>query len=448
MSDPGASPGLEFENQTHMTTDQAAGAPAPGERGQGRPLIVVNCGQLLTLAGPARPRAGAELRELGVVRNATMVVENGRISAIGSYRELSPQLSRGVDAIDAGGRAVLPGFVDAHTHLVFGGNRIGDFEQRIAGRTYQEIAAAGGGIASTLEATRKASAEELLRAAKRHAQWFLAGGATTIEAKSGYGLSAEAELKILDVLKSLRERTPLRIVPTLLAAHMVPPEFRDHREAYLQIIMDRLIPQVAEGSLARYCDVFCDDHAFTLEEARRVLLAAKRNGLGLRMHVEQFRADGGAKLAAELGANTADHLECTNAEGFEALRNASVQPVLLPASVFALSRTEYPNARAMIAAGLAPVIASDFNPGSSPTTSMPFIISLAALYLRMLPSEAIVASTINAAASLEMAQEVGSLEPGKRADFVIHECEDYRELAYFIAAPIRPRVFVGGVEAI
>jgi imidazolonepropionase len=447
-SDPGANSGLEFENPTHMMTDPATIAPPRGEREQHRPLVVVNCGQLLTLAGPARPRSGAELREIGVVRDATMFVENGRISAIGSYHELSPHLPRGVDTIDAGGRSVLPGFVDAHTHLVFGGNRIGDFEQRIAGRTYQEIAAAGGGIAFTLAATRKASGEELLRAARRHAQWFLAGGVTTIEAKSGYGLNEESELKILGVLQSLQEETPLRIVPTLLAAHMVPPEFRDDREAYLQIIVDRLLPQVAADSLARYCDVFCDDHAFTVDEARRVLLAAKQNGLGLRMHVEQFRADGGAQLAAELGANTADHLECTNADGFEALRKAGVQPVLLPASVFALSRSEYPNARAMITAGLAPVIASDFNPGSSPTPSMPFIITLAALYLRMLPSEAIVASTINAAASLELAHEVGSLEPGKRADFVIHECEDYRELAYFIAAPARPRVFVGGVEVI
>ncbi len=445
-SDSGASPGLEFENQTHMSTEAGRVAPTHREGEQHRPFVVVNCGQLLTLAGPARPRSGAELTELGLLRDAAMYVENGRVSAIGPYRELSPQLPRDVDAVDAGGRAVLPGFVDAHTHLVFGGNRIGDFEQRIAGRTYQEIAAAGGGIASTLAATRKAGSEELLRAAKRHAQWFLAGGVTTIEAKSGYGLNEESELKILGVLKSLQEQTPLRIVPTLLAAHMIPPEFRHDREAYLRIIIDRLIPQVAERSLARYCDVFCDDHAFTVDEARRVLQAAKQNGLGLRMHVEQFRADGGARLAAELGATTADHLECANAEGFEALRKAGVQPVLLPASVFALSRNAYPNARAMIAAGLAPVIASDFNPGSSPTPSMPFIITLAALYLRMLPSEAIVASTINAAASLEMAHEVGSLEPGKRADFVIHECEDYRELAYFIAAPTRPRVFVGGVE--
>lgn len=431
-----------------MTLDQAGGAVHSGVRVRSQTSIVVNCGQLLTLAGPARPRAGAELQELGLLRDAAMSIKDGCVAAVGSYKDLQSQLPNDVEVIDAGGRAVLPGFVDAHTHLVFGGNRIGDFEQRIAGRTYQEIAASGGGIASTLDHTRRASEAELLGTARRHAEWFLRGGTTTIEAKSGYGLTEQSELKILHVLRSLQELTQLRIVPTLLAAHIVPAEFREDREGYIALITEQLVPEVSRSGLARYCDVFCDEHAFTVDEARRILQKAKQSGLGLRMHVEQFRVDGGAKLAAELGAKTADHLECTNAEGIEALRVARVQPVLLPASVFALSRTEYPDARAMIAAGLAPVIASDFNPGSSPTASMPFILALAALYLRMLPSEAIVASTINAAASLDLADEVGSLEPGKRADFVIHECEDYRELAYFLATPARPRVFVDGCEVV
>lgn len=429
-----------------MNSNQAADVSPSGPRNAQRPVIVVNCGQLVTLAGPPGPRAGAQLQDLGILHDGAMYIEGGRIATVGPYPEIRSGLVDTVEVIDAGGRVVLPGFVDAHTHPVFGGNRMDDFEQRVAGHTYQEIAAAGGGISSTLEATRNASEDDLLRVAERHAQWFLRGGTTTIEAKSGYGLSEESEQKILRVLRSLQERTPLRVVPTLLAAHIVPPEFRLDREAYLRTIIDRMIPDAARASLARYCDVFCDDHAFTVEEARRILIAAKQSGLGLRMHVEQFRVDGGAKLAAELGASTADHLECSDAEGFKALRDAGVQPVLLPASVFALSRTDYPNARAMIAAGLAPVLASDFNPGSSPTTSMPFILSLAALYLRMLPSEAIVASTINAAASLERSHEIGSLEIGKRADFVIHECDDYRELAYFIATPARPRVFVDGKE--
>ena len=420
--------------------DHDLDVPAP------QPVLVVNCGQLVTVAGPARARAGAELRELGILREAAIYVENGRIVAAGAYRELKTRVRRGATEIDAGGRAVLPGFVDAHTHPVFGGNRIGDFEKRVAGSTYEEIAAGGGGIASTVKATRDAGEEELLLIAERHARWFLRGGTTTIEAKSGYGLNEAAELKLLRVLRALGERSLLEVVPTLLAAHTVPAEFRNDRAGYVRIVVERLIPAVAEQSLARFCDVFCDRHAFTVDEARTILTAAKQHGLGLRAHVEQFGADGGAKLAAELGAATADHLECSDQAGFAALRKAGVQPVLLPASVFALGRVEYPNARAMIAAGLAPVIASDFNPGSSPVASMPFVLSLAALYLRMTPAEAVVAATINAAASLGLAHEIGSLEAGKRASFVIHECEDYRDLAYYIAAPARPRVFVAGRE--
>lgn len=431
-----------------MKLDEVKEAEDRGGQVSPKTSIVVNCGQLLTLSGPSRPRVGSELQQLGILNDAAMYTVDGRIAAVGSYHELRPLLVKQTEVIDAQGRAVLPGFVDAHTHLVFGGNRIGDFEQRIAGRTYQEIAAAGGGIASTLEETRRASEEELLSAAERHAEWFLRGGTTTIEAKSGYGLTEDSELKILRVLRSLQAKVQLQIVPTLLAAHIVPPEFREDRKGYLALIMEQLIPKVAAGSLARYCDVFCDAHAFTVNEARVILQKAQQSGLELRMHVEQFCADGGAKLAAELGAKTADHLECVNSEGIAALSTAGVQPVLLPASVFALGRTEFPNARAMIDAGLAPVIASDFNPGSSPTTSMPFIISLAALYMRMLPSEAVVASTINAAVSLDMAHEVGSLEVGKRADFVIHEFNDYRELAYFLATPARPRVFINSCEVV
>lgn len=410
-------------------------------------MMVVNCGELLTLAGPARARTGRELGELGILRDAALSIVDGRIRAVGPYREIRSLAGDGAEVVDAQGRVVLPGFVDAHTHPVFAGTRVGDLEQRIAGRSYHEIAAAGGGIASTLRSTRAASAEELEASAARYARWFLLSGVTTIEAKSGYGLTEESELRQLEVLAALGRRTPLRIVPTLLAAHIVPPEFAADRGGYVRTVIERIIPAAVERSLARYADVFIDDHGFTVGEGREILTAARRMGLGLRMHVEQFRADGGAGLAAELGARTADHLECTAAEGFRALREAGVQPVLLPASVFALGRTAYPDAHGMIAAGLAPVLASDFNPGSSPTASMPFILALAALYLRMLPGEAIVAATINAAASLGLAGEIGSLEPGKRADLVIHDCRDYRELAYFIAAPARPRVFIGGREA-
>jgi imidazolonepropionase len=427
------------QNPTGQVTDTAP---------PGKPLryVVVNCGQMLTLSGPARPRVGQELQDLAIVNDACFTVFDGRIENIGTYKELKPLPSPETEVIDAAGCAVLPGFVDAHTHIVFGGNRVAEFEQRIAGKSYQEIAAAGGGILSTLKQTRDASQADLVQAASRYVEWFLRGGTTTIEAKSGYGLTEYSELKILNVVRELGRSTPLQLVPTLLAAHTVPPEFKDNRSGYVSLIVDSLIPEAATTGLARYCDVFCDDHAFTVDEARVIFEAAQRHGLGLRMHAEQFRIDGGAQLAAELGAQTADHLECIDQAGMNALRAAGVQPVLLPASVFALGRTAYPDARAMIASGLAPVLASDFNPGSSPTTSMPFVISLAALYMKMLPSEAVVAATINAAASLELAHEIGSLEKGKRANFVIHEFTDYRELAYFIATPAMPRVFIAGRE--
>ena len=414
----------------------------------GPTLAIVNIGQLVTLAGPAQPRIGNELRELGVVENAALLIEGGRIAASGTYPDLRAQIANADSVIDAHGRCVTPGFVDAHTHLVFAGNRAAEFEQRIAGATYQQIAAAGGGILRTVALTRAATEDELLVAARRHRDWMLRGGTTTIEAKSGYGLDRETELKMLRALRRLNEEGPARIVPTLLAAHTVPPEFAGRRQEYVRFVAEELIPEVAAAKLARYCDAFCDDHAFTVDECRTVLTAAQRHGLGLRIHAEQFRSGTGAALAAELGAATADHLETVTAETLTQLRIAGVQPVLLPGSVFCLRRTEYPPARAMVDAGLAIVLATDFNPGSSPVPSMRFMLSLACLQMGLSPAEALTAATVNAAYSLGLGSEIGSLETGKQADFLIHEFDDYRELAYFIAAPLRPRVFVGGTEAV
>jgi imidazolonepropionase len=407
---------------------------------------IVNIGQLVTLAGPARPRVGAELRDLAIVKDAALLIaEDGRIEAVGTYSDIkSKELPQRV--IDAEQRCVTPGFVDAHTHLVFAGNRAAEFEQRVAGATYQQIAAAGGGILRTVELTRAASEDELLLESRRHLEWMLRTGTTTVEAKSGYGLNCDTELRMLRVIKRLAAEGPAHLIPTLLAAHTVPPEFADHRAEYVRWIAEELIPEVAAERLALYCDAFCDDHAFTVEECRAVLTAAKQRGLGLRIHAEQFRPGTGAALAAELGAATADHLETVTTETLAQLREAGTQPVLLPGSVFALSRTHYPPVRDMIEAGLAIVLATDFNPGSSPISSMPFVLSLACLQMGMSPAEALTASTINAAWSLGLGRQVGSLELGKQADFLIHEFEDYRELAYFIAAPARPRVFIGGVE--
>jgi imidazolonepropionase len=409
-------------------------------------LAIVNIGQLVTLAGPARPRTGAELRELGLVAGGAMVIEDGRIVAAGSSSELHGQIANAGNVIDAQGRCVTPGFVDAHTHLVFAGNRAAEFEQRIAGATYQQIAAAGGGILSTVALTRAATEDELLACARRHRDWMLRSGTTTIEGKSGYGLDHATELKMLCVLRRFGEEGPARIVPTLLAAHTVPPEYAGQREEYVRFVAEELIPEVAAAGLAKWCDAFCDDHAFTVEECRTVLTAARRHGLGLRIHAEQFRPGTGAALAAELGAATADHLETVTEATLAQLRAAGVQPVLLPGSVFCLHRREYPPARTMVEAGLGIVLATDFNPGSSPVPSMPFMLSLACLQMGLTPAEALAAATINPACSLGLGNEIGSLEAGKQADFLIHEFGDYRELAYFVAAPMRPRVFIAGRE--
>jgi len=413
---------------------------------QAMPLAIVNIGQLITLRGAARPRVGGELRELGIVEDGALLIEDGRIVAVGAYSELREKIPPHAAVVDAQGCCVTPGFVDAHTHLVFAGNRADEFEQRNTGVTYQQIAAAGGGILRTVALTRAATEDELLAAARRHCDWMLRGGTTTIEAKSGYGLDRDTEIKMLRVLRRLNEEGPARIVPTLLAAHTLPPEFAGRREEYVRFVAEELIPEVADGKLAHFCDAFCDDHAFTVDECRTVLTSAGEHGLGLRIHAEQFRVGTGAALAAELGAATADHLETLDEATRTRLYAAGVQPVVLPGSVFALRRTQYPNARAMIEAGLGIVLATDFNPGSSPVPSMPFMLSLGCLQMAMTPAEALTAATINAAYSLGLGGAIGSLEVGKQGDLLIHECGDYRELAYYVAAPLRPRVFVGGLE--
>lgn len=407
-------------------------------------LAVINCSQVVTLAGPARPRVGTELRELAIVKRGALFVRDGLIERVGTEAEIGVLIDAGTEVVDAGGRVVLPGFVDAHTHPVFAGTRVDEFEERSKGATYQEIAARGGGIQSTVNRTRAASVDELVATGRRYAHWFLRGGTTTVEAKSGYGLSLEDEVKILRAIKQLDEETSLRYVPTFLGAHSVPPEYRARRDEYVSLLIDEMLPQVAREKLAEFCDVFCEEKVFTTDESWKILTAARCHGLGLRMHADQLSLSGGAKLAAELGTVTADHLEHTDAEGIAALKGASVQPVLLPGSVYALGSTRYPAAREMIDAGLAVVLATDFNPGSSPTPSMTMILSLAATHMKMTPAEAITAATINAAYSLNRGDRIGSLEPGKVADFVIHDCDDYRELAYFFGIEHPSSVYTRG----
>lgn len=407
-------------------------------------LLITNCKQLITLAGPPRPRVGPELRQLGIIDDGAMLIIDGRIDSVGDRQEIESAIGSNIEVVDAEGRVVLPGFVDAHTHPVFAGKRADEFEERATGVTYQEIAARGGGIQSTVNHTRAASLDDLIATGKRYAEWFLRSGTTTIEAKSGYGLSLEDELKILRAIKALNEETLLCYVPTFLGAHTFPIEYRSRHDAYISLLIDEMIPRVAEEELAEFCDVFCEQDVFTTEEAWKILSAARCHGLGLRMHADQLSLSGGAKLAAELGTMTADHLEHTDAEGIKALKEAGVQPVLLPGSVYALGSSRYPAAREMIDEGLALVLATDFNPGSSPTPSMLMILSLASTHLKMTVAESITAATINAAYSLNCGDQIGSLERGKIADFVIHDCADYRELGYFFGIEHAQVVYASG----
>lgn len=415
-------------------------------------LLLVNCSQLVTMAGPSRPRVGPEMRELAIISDGAMLVHWGRVVAVGKRSEIEPLAGEGAKLVEGGGRVVTPGFVDAHTHLIFAGNRANEFEMRCEGMTYQQISDQGGGIRSTVARTRAATEAELVQVGRKHAEWFLRGGTTTVEAKSGYGLTLNDELKALRAVKSVGEQTPLRCVPTFLGAHEIPPEYASeyHYEgpAYVDLILREMLPEVARQELARYCDVFCEPKVFSVKMARQVLSAAKALGFELRVHADQFTCSGAAQLAAELGAKTADHLEQSDAASIAALKAAGVQPVLLPASVYAIGSQKYAPARAMVDAGLGVVIATDFNPGSSPTASMAMIMSLACTQMKMTPAEALTAATINAACSLDLHGEIGSLQVGKVADFAVHDAADYREIAYWFGSQRPVMVFAAGKRLI
>jgi imidazolonepropionase len=399
-------------------------------------LLITNAAQLVTLAGPERPRVGAEMRALGIIEDGALLIRDDTIAVAGTTAEVEPLASRDAERLDARGRVVMPGFVDAHTHPVFAGTREDEYEMRAEGLTYQEIAARGGGIRSTVRRTRAASSDELFQAALPRIRRMLEHGTTTIEAKSGYGLTLDDELKLLGVIRRLNQETPMTLVPTFLGAHEIPDEYRgsqpgERRADYIRLVMDEMLPRVSVGRLARFADIFCESHVFTVAEARHILSRAKQLGLGLRLHADQLTHGGGAGLAAELGALTADHLEWIDEEGIRRLAEANVAAVLLPGAVFNLGLSRYAPARAMIEAGVSVVIATDFNPGSSPTPSMQMALSIACTQMRMTPAEAVTASTINAAYTLDLGHLVGSLEAGKQADLVIYDTGDYRQIPYF-----------------
>jgi imidazolonepropionase len=397
-------------------------------------LLITGASQLVTLSGLTRARTGPEMRELAVVEDGAVLVRDRTIAAVGRRADIEKLAGPDVRRVDAGGQVVMPGFVDAHTHPVFAGTREDEYEMRAAGLTYQEIARAGGGIRSTVRKTRAATEDELFQMALPRIARLLEYGTTTIEAKSGYGLTVEDELKILRVIRRLDRETELDLVPTFLGAHEVPDEYRgagSSRDDYIRLVAEQMLPRVAAEGLAEYADIFCESHVFTVDESRLLLSRARELGLAIRIHADQLSLSGGATLAAELGAATADHLEWIDGAGIESLRREGVAAVLLPGAVFNLGLTRYPPARALIDAGLAVVLATDFNPGSSPTPSMQIILSIACTQMRMTPAEAITASTINAAYSLDRGSRIGSLEVGKQADIVAFDCPDYRQIPYF-----------------
>ncbi len=394
-------------------------------------LAVVDAAELVTVPGPA-PKVGGALRALGVIERGCLAAREGRIVFIGDERDYRNRvrLARRGREIDATGLTVLPGFVDPHTHLPFAGDRDLEFLRRLQGESYESIAASGGGILSTVEATRRATIDELVDLGKRRLDRMILHGTTTIEAKSGYGLRLDDELKQLRVLQRLNDLHPIDIVPTFLGAHVVPRERRDDREGYVRELIERMIPEVAREGLARFCDVFVEEGAFTTQEAERILVAAAAHGLGARLHAEQRSPSGGASLAARLQAASADHLEHLTPQGIEALCRAGTTAVLLPGASFFLRDPRKAPARTMIEAGLPLALATDLNPGTCPTESLGAILPLAVLELGLLPSEAIAAATLNAAHSLGIAERVGSLEVGKEADLQVLDIPNHRHLIY------------------
>ena len=391
-------------------------------------LFIKNIGQLVTVSAHGKAlKAGSEMRELGVIENASVEIEGGIIKRIGAEGGIDP--SPEVDVIDAAGRVALPGFVDSHTHTVFAGSRENEFAMRAEGKSYREIAAAGGGILSTMNATRSATKRELLRSAERRLNEMMRQGTTTVEVKSGYGLSVDAEMKILDVLHDLRRDHYMTIVPTFLGAHAFPPEFAEDRNGYVDLVLNRMLPYVGEKQLAMYCDVFCDEGYFDLHQSEQILLEAKRYGLMPKLHADQFAAIGGTELGVQLNAVSVDHLEHLSKEGIAALKKSATVATVLPGSSFFL-RQPYAPAREIIDAGIPLAIATDFNPGSSMSVSMPLMLTIACTQMLVTPEEAIAAATLNGAAALGLSHEVGSIEVGKQADIVLYDVPNYRTIPY------------------
>jgi imidazolonepropionase len=393
-------------------------------------LFIKNISQLVTVASHgARTKVGADMQELGVLINAGVLCENERIAWVGAMNDWSRVLPESFNELDATGKVVLPGFVDSHTHAMFAGNRAHEFALRSQGATYQQIAEAGGGILNTLTHVRAASKRELKKQTLRSMNEMMKHGTTTVEIKSGYGLDMDSEVKMLEAINELKDEELMTVVPTFIGAHAYPPEYKQNKRAYVELILERMLPYVGKKKLAAFCDVFCEKGYFEVEESERILNEGKKWGMAPKVHAEELNPLGGAELAARVGAASADHLEHVTDQGITALREAGVVATLLPGVSFFLNHS-YAPARKLIDNGVAVAIASDFNPGSCMSYSMPMMMTIACTQMRMTPEEALIAATLNGAAALNLSSSVGSIEVGKHADLLIADVPDYKYLAY------------------
>lgn len=410
-------------------------------------LRVYAIGQLATVPGPA-PKRGTDLADIGLIPNAAMLIDKGKVVWVGAEADLPDHTAD--HTLNARGQAIVPGFVDPHTHLIFAGDRVDEFELRLQGATYQEILAQGGGILSTVNRSRAASLEDLVREAEQRLDTMRRNGTTTVEAKTGYGLDTESELRHLEAIWEVNRRHALTVVPTFLPAHAVPPEHRANPDAFVTEIVETMLPAAIARRPADmpilFADVFCEEGVFTVEQTNRILSRARELGYGVKVHSDEFVALGGTTLATHLRATSADHLMATPDSEIEQLGQSNTIAVLLPGTTFGLGKDDWARARTMIDAGVAIALATDFNPGTAWCTSMPFIMALATRYLRLSPAEALTASTLNAAAALDLAHERGSLMPGYYADFVVLNTPDYRHLSYRFGGNLVESVWKEGVE--
>lgn len=415
-----------------------------------KPIWIKNAAQLATISGANKPRTREAMSDLGVIEDGSLWIENGKIMAVGSTAELERiygDRASEADIVDATGRLVTPGLVDPHTHVAYGGSREREFEMRLEGATYMDIMNAGGGIHATTRMTREATEDELIEQTTRRLDSFLAHGVTTVEGKSGYGLDLETEIKQLRVMKRLNETHPIDLIPTFMGGHAVPREYKGREDEYIDVLVNDMLPKVADEELAVFNDVFCEVGVFTPEQSERILLAGKELGLVPKIHADEIESYGGAELAAKVGAISAEHLLKASDEGIRLMAEAGVIACLLPATALYL-REEAAQGRAMIDAGVAVAISTDCNPGSSPTTSMPLVMNLACISMRLTPAEALVAATMNGACAIGMEEKVGSIEVGKQADIVMWHISNYQELQYLFGVNHVQSVWKKGVQVV